>query len=394
MISEMNELAIGFDLTPKGSQLTFYNRQNSGPMTVSLVPGEERYLLNTPEELFPLIAQGKEEGVELLTSFFRDCMGLLDGTGRPDNQVITVTMEKMDGVWARAIIQALESLKIPEQCIYLQDHRESFFWFTLNQRKELWTYKVALFHYEDDRIRCWRLGIDRKTKPALVEIEKFDTLRLDDKARAGRNDEDWNAERDRLFLKHIQRMFGKDTYSCAYLTGEAFSKEWAKESLAFLCRRRKVFLGQNLYTRGACHASMEYAHMSKMGDYLYKSPDMIEQNLGMEMIIRGHKEFYPMISAGINWYMARHQCEFILDDVRDLVLYSKSLSGEMMEHRIALPGLPNRPNRATRLRLSLSFKSRDKCLVRLQDLGLGGLYPATDKTWDAEIDFSKGGRGA
>ena len=51
MISEMNELAIGFDLTPKGSQLTFYNRQNSGPMTVSLVPGEERYLLNTPEEL-------------------------------------------------------------------------------------------------------------------------------------------------------------------------------------------------------------------------------------------------------------------------------------------------------------------------------------------------------
>ena len=101
-----------------------------------------------------------------------------------------------------------------------------------------------------------------------------------------------------------------------------------------------------------------------------------------------------MISAGINWYMARHQCEFILDDVRDLVLYSKSQSGEMMEHRIALPGLPNRPNRATRLRLSLSFKSRDKCLVRLQDLGLGGLYPATDKTWDAEIDFSKGGRGA
>ena len=63
-------------------------------------------------------------------------------------------------------------------------------------------------------------------------------------------------------------MFGKDTYSCAYLTGEAFSKEWAKESLAFLCRRRKVFLGQNLYTKGACHASMEYAHMSKMGDYL------------------------------------------------------------------------------------------------------------------------------
>lgn len=41
MISEINELALGIDLGPVNSQLTFYNRQNSGPRTVSVVPGEE-----------------------------------------------------------------------------------------------------------------------------------------------------------------------------------------------------------------------------------------------------------------------------------------------------------------------------------------------------------------
>ena len=44
-------------------------------------------------------------------------------------------------------------------------------------------------------------------------------------------------------------------------------------------------MGQNLYTKGACYAAMEYARMNRVGDYLYAGPDMIEQNMGMEMII-------------------------------------------------------------------------------------------------------------
>ena len=55
MISEINELALGIDLGPVNSQLTFYNRQNSGPRTVSVVPGEENYQIATPAELFSLM---------------------------------------------------------------------------------------------------------------------------------------------------------------------------------------------------------------------------------------------------------------------------------------------------------------------------------------------------
>ena len=65
MISEINELALGIDLGPVNSQLTFYNRQNSGPRTVSVVPGEENYQIATPAELFSLIEQRFEEGVAL-----------------------------------------------------------------------------------------------------------------------------------------------------------------------------------------------------------------------------------------------------------------------------------------------------------------------------------------
>ena len=70
MISEINELALGIDLGPVNSQLTFYNRQNSGPRTVSVVPGEENYQIATPAELFSLMEQRLEEGVALLADFY------------------------------------------------------------------------------------------------------------------------------------------------------------------------------------------------------------------------------------------------------------------------------------------------------------------------------------
>ena len=153
--------------------------------------------------------------------------------------------------------------------------------------------------------------------------------------------------KDEKFLELAKKMFGKRTFSSVYLVGEEFDKSWMGNSLAFLCNRRKVFMGQNLYTKGACYAAMEYARMSRVGDYLYAGPDMIEQNMGMQMIIRGHREFYPMISAGVNWYMARAECEFVLDDTSEVILYSKSMEGEELSHTVRLPGLPDRPNRAT-----------------------------------------------
>ena len=159
-------------------------------------------------------------------------------------------------------------------------------------------------------------------------------------------------------------------------------------------------MGQNLYTKGACYAAMgEYARMNRVGDYLYAGPDMIEQNMGMEMIIRGHQEFYPMISAGVSWYMARAECEFVLDDTSEVILYSKSMAGEELPHGAAAGLLPDRPNRCDEADiLDLSFIGKRKCRVRVTDLGLGNLYPASGKRWDAVITFAaerdsgKGGR--
>ncbi|MFQ9153442.1 MAG: DUF5716 family protein [Blautia sp.] len=145
MISEINELALGIDLGPVNSQLTFYNRQNSAPRTVSVVPGEENYQITTPAELFPTMEQHFEEGVALLADFFGQCLELLATAGKPDSILAVVTMKKMNGTWADGIRAAFERLGIPGDHVFLQDYRESFYWYMMNQRKDLWTYQVALF---------------------------------------------------------------------------------------------------------------------------------------------------------------------------------------------------------------------------------------------------------
>ena len=388
MISEINELALGIDLGPVNSQLTFYNRQNSGPRTVSVVPGEENYQIATPAELFSLMEQRLEEGVALLADFFAQCLELLATAGKPDSIMAVVTMRKMNGTWADGIRAAFERVGVPKDHVFLQDYRESFYWYMLNQRKDLWTYQVALSSCENGKVTAFEFSVERKTRPALVSIEEKGMLYLDELAREGRPDKLWLEVKDQKFLELATKMFGKRTFSSVYLVGEEFDKSWMGNSLAFLCNRRKVFMGQNLYTKGACYAAMEYARMNRVGDYLYAGPDMIEQNMGMEMIIRGHQEFYPMISAGVNWYMARAECEFVLDDTSEVILYSKSMAGEELSHTVRLPGLPDRPNRATRLHLDLSFIGKRKCRVRVTDLGLGNLYPASGKRWDAVITFA------
>lgn len=385
MIKEQNELALGIDLGPHAALLTFYNRKNAEPMTVSLSREQEQYEIPVPETLFSRVEERSEEGTEALAAFFSKCLELLSGLGSPDAVFPMVTMRRMRPHWALAITQAWGKLGVPAEHVYLQEYLESFYYYMINQRKELWNYNAALFEHEKDRITGYVLYAGTKTKPALVRVDQAFHLYVDEKARDGMPEAEWQQKKDALFLEKIRELFDGRVFSSAYLTGAGFDKDWARESLRFLCTHRKVFMGQNLFTKGACYGAMAHCGMAPAAPYLYAGADMIEHNIGMEMLVRGVPEYYPMITAGINWYMARHECEFILDDTADLVFHSRSVNREEMTHTVTLTDLPPRPNRATRIHLMMEFTAKNRCRVQMEDLGLGALYPSSGKQWEAVI---------
>lgn len=387
MTMDYNEVIIGFDLGYDSSVLTFYHQNNTEPMTVSSVPGEEKYQIPTPRDLFPLIEQKAELGAALLSNFFKMCLEKLSAVGPKAGISVMVTMEAMRPVWVQAIRQALEMLGVPKERIYLQDHQESFFYYALSQKKELWRYKVALFEYKRDGITGYELSINHKTSPAMVTVKNRGRLCLDEKTRGSRKAEHWKRMKDVRFLEQAKKMIGTDAYSTVYLVGEEFDQSWEHESVKFLCSRRKVFQGRNLYSKGACYGAMVLAGMQTLDHYVYAGPDMIEHNVSMDMIRKGTKCRVEMVNAGINYYMAYYECEFILDDTDELVLLTRSIHGEEMTHTVKLKDLPKRPNRATRIHMELTFQAKDKCRVLLNDLGLGELYKSSGKKWEAVIEL-------
>lgn len=387
MIKEINDIMVGFDLCRDNSMMSFYTRNHTEPRTVSREPGERKYQIPTPKDVFPLVEQKAELGVALLSSFFKQCFEMLGAVGGRRSVSVMVTMDKIREGWPEAIVQALGMLDIPRERVYLQEHLESFYHYVLNQKKELWNYQVAMLEYKQDRVTGYEMSIDRSTKPAFVSVEKKFRLYFDEKARKGRTDGEWKKLRDRLLLERVQEMFRDKTFSSVYLLGEEFEKPWAEKTIAFLCRRRHVFQGDNLFVKGACYGAMERAGLVSTGNFLYRGPDMIEHNVGMEMMVRGIDTYQPMISAGISSYAAFYECEFLLNGTDEVVLESRDLEGTEATHTITLTNLPKRPDRATRIRMQLTFPEKNQCRVRLDDLGLGDLYPSSGRQWETIIEL-------
>lgn len=387
MTKELSEVAVGFDLDHDYSQMTFYNQNTKEPITVMTDAEGEKIRFATPRDLFSLIEQQAELGIALLSNFFKEFFDKLPQTGRKRSIAVMVTMEQLRPVWARAIVQALEMLEISRDRIFLQDHQESFYYYALNQKKDLWRYKVALFEYEKEWIRAYELQISYKTRPAMIQIEKRPRLYLDKKARGDLDAEGWRLEKDQLLLEQAKEMMGGEAFSAIYLIGEQFGKEWMDKSLAFLCRKCHVYQGNNLYTIGACYGAMHHAGIAPLGDYLYDSPDMVKHNIGMEMQVRDKLTYHNMITAGINYCVAEYECEFLLDNTHEVELLSRSLQGASLSHTIEITGLPKRPNKGTRLRMKIDFTAPEKCRVKLDDLGLGALCPSSGKKWDAVIEL-------
>lgn len=211
---------------------------------------------------------------------------------------------------------------------------------------------------------------------------------MDDSVRAGRSDQDWNREKDRLFFELLKKVFERRTVSVSYLMGDYFNKSWAERSIQYLCYKRHAFQGMNLYSKGACYAAMERAGLIGDRGILFKGRDMITVNLGMEMRIRGKESYYTLIEAGINWYEAHHVCEFIPDNEWEIRLVSKGLAeGDVVVHSMRLPHMPARPNRASKLRMTVYFSSPTHCHVEIEDLGFGEMYKPSGLVWKREICF-------
>ena len=412
---EIRNLIIGMDIGRKESQICYYEKgtqdavsapvkvgsaRSAFPTVLSRIPdtGEWHYGLEAEffaeqkngvliDQLYDLCADGNScfvdgeeySGGDLLAVFLQKALTML-GVTDPERQVdgMMITVPFLTKPFVRAIRTAYEKLSIPRSRGYLQDYKESFYFHTLYQKPEIWTRKVGLFHFSEEDVTFASLNLNHKTRPVTAVVEEGKTLHLSADLQ----------ERDAEFRGMIEDSLRDELYSSIFLMGEAFDKAWAIRSTALLCRgKRRVFFCDNLFARGACFAAREKVDERTLKGYLYLGSDLIRYNVGMEMKINGAPAYYPLVTAGVNWYETEKECEFLLDDMTELIfVVSEMEDGKRNRYSMTLPGLPERPPKTTRLRLHMEYDSPGRCQIDVEDLGFGEMFPSSGKTWHETME--------
>ncbi len=96
-------------------------------------------------------------------------------------------------------------------------------------------------------------------------------------------------------------MFDKKVVSSVYLTGEGFENNWYPNSLKVLCNGRRAFIGNNLYSKGACYSSMRYADPYDDGP-IYLDGDKDDRTDLPAYAYWGQEGWYPIVAWGTHWY--------------------------------------------------------------------------------------------
>lgn len=325
--------------------------------------------------------------VALLTLFIKRSMTLMNLIASIENiDAIMFTVEELDDRMVEVLAQAAANLNLKTSRIYIQSHTESFYYFVLHQPPELWNYQVIACEHNGMRLKTYRMECNKRTTPIVVLIEEqiYETLVIPEESEEESIRQDAYQMADERFLGILQKMCEGRIVSSAYLLGDGFRAGWDERSLQFLCRNRRVFQGNNLFSRGACFGLLEKLEPSETGQkYVYLGKDKLKSNIGMNVLRQGKESYFALLDAGENWYEIQKECEFLLGSEKEITFVVTPLNGKNRETKeIPLKNVNTGGAPYTRYRLEVSMCAVDTVQIRVTDLGFGEFFPASGQVWE------------
>ncbi len=153
---------------------------------------------------------------------------------------------------------------------------------------------------------------------------------------------------------------------------------WYPNSQKVLCNGRRAFLGNNLYSKGACYTSIRKCADKEEGP-IYLDESKLMDRICLRMRVHGQEGWYPIVSWGEHWYEADGQWEVLLEELSDIEILIESLSGEEMQvEKVSLEGMPARNDYSMRMQVEVMFLDEKTCKLTFKDIGFGEFFPATD----------------
>ena len=424
-----NKLIVGYEIGNEYCQISYADSSDGAVETLSQVAGEEVYNIPTVlckrfganqwyygreavrqaeegqgilvENLWNLALDGElividgesYDPISLMALFLKRSLGLLSQVGSPDKlTALMITCAVLDRRILEVLYRMIDSIHLKRDRVIFQSYMESYYNYMLRQPEELWVYMSLLFEYRGNRMKVYRMECNRHTTPIVVFIEtrEYDPFPEDGMGNQADMSDEADAVKekalDTAFLHLAEKVCSDSRIRSVYLIGDGFREEWMKDSLRYLCKGRRVFQGNNLFSKGACHGVQERLQVSDAGKtHVFLGADKLKANIGMEVLRRGESSYCALLDAGVNWYEAEQTVELYVQDGNEILLMVTPLVGKKVKStRIVLE---NFPASIARLRLHLYLEEENQLMVEVQDLGFGEFRTPSGHVWKQSVEI-------
>ena len=191
----MEGLVIGLDLNDDYSQVSCNEKEKSWtvPTVICRRKEKETWLIGEEAYAATLLGEGvivdkllkmvrKDgtstiggicyTGMDLLKIFLKKLLEYPFKEFHTDEVAqLVITMHKTDARVTDCLMYCADHLNIPRDRVHVISHTESFAYYVLSQRKELWSNQVGLFELSEDRLCYYEMKVQRGMRRNMVQAE-------------------------------------------------------------------------------------------------------------------------------------------------------------------------------------------------------------------------------
>ena len=296
------------------------------------------------------------------------------------------TVEEPDEKKIKILQKMTEFLQLKSMEFHFMGKEESFFHYNLHSEAQLWKHQVVLYEMEEDHFISYRLVLNRNTSPIVTLIHKKSYPIL---YRSQAFIPQEKEKRDQWFLEILKEDMEQSIVSAVYLIGDGFLGEWYQQSVRYLCQKRRVFLGNNLYSKGACYGLADVLMpREELQGYVYLGNDKVMANVGILVLQRGKEVYLPVLNGGTSWYEVQRDWDFVMEEENRLQFQITPLDGKnVVYEEVFLEGLGLRKREYCRIHMEISMESKSTMRVKIWEKGFGEFYPSKGQYWEEMISL-------
>ena len=347
---------------------------------------EDKLLTQVMKDGTATIGGIKYEGIYLLKMFLEKALELpKKAAGSREIASIVIAVSCLDVKLMDSLLYCADYLKIPRDRVHLISHTESFVYYVMSQKREVWSNQVGMFDLTNQSLRYYELKVQRGLRQMQVVAdcenleEGFHLDVLDNTAGA--------RLADRILCSCADRILQKRLFSAIVLTGKGFENtEWAPEFMKQVCSRRRLFVENGLFSKGALMKAADYLQEKSSYPFICICEGRLKTTVSVKVLNHDKEGQLVLAAAGDNWYEAKSTVDFIVTGNPEVEFTISPLDPKKKKLvKIGLEDFPKRPDRTTKIELSLGFSDDRTMVAVIKDKGFGEIFPAEDVMIKQEV---------